>query len=143
MGIKERWKGFKPLPEDIKERVSNLAPVFQRGEVLLAYLFGSLTRREQGKDVDLAVLPGRENFAELRENIRKVLDTQRFDLVNLKSAPSLLKFEIIRDGTLIYKKDEVIENEFELCVLREYKDRAPVRKKQMEILKERTRKRWS
>ena len=58
MSIKERWRKFKPLPEDIRERVSNLNSLFEREGVLLAYLFGSLARQEECEDVNLAILPG-------------------------------------------------------------------------------------
>lgn len=40
MSIKERWRKFKPLPEDIRGRVANLSSLFEREGVLLAYLFG-------------------------------------------------------------------------------------------------------
>lgn len=143
MGIKERWKGSKPLPEDIGERILNLAPLLEREGVLLAYLFGSLAHGERGEDVDLAILSGRDNFVRLMERIYELLNTQRVDLVDLKTASPVLKLEVIRQGSLIYKRNDRTENEFELSVLREYKDRAPVRRKQMEILKARMERRWS
>jgi len=85
MAIKERWKRFKPLPEDIREKVSNLAPLFEGEGVLLAYLFGSLVRGE-GDDIDLAVLVNKDDLSNLRERIWEALGTQRLDLVNLNVA---------------------------------------------------------
>ena len=105
--------------------------------MLLAYLFGSLAEREGGRDVDLAVLPGKEDLGNLREKLWKSLGTQRLDLVNLKTASPVLRFEVVKNGILLYKKNDDVETAFELAVLREYKDTAYMRKKQANILKKR------
>lgn len=141
MGIKERWKRSKPLPEDIKERLLNLATVFKQEEILLVYLFGSLAEGGREEDVDLAVLPGKEDFTRLRGKLVDFLGTERIDLVNLREASPLLRFEIIKNGRLIYKVSDEMENDFELSTLREYKDTAYLRRKQAETLRERTQ-RW-
>lgn len=96
---------------------------------MLAYLFGSLAHGDTGQDVDLAILPGRKSLASLRQKLWQILDTQRLDLVNLKTAPPVLRFEIIKNGRLIYKRDENAENNFELATLKLYKDTAYLRKK--------------
>jgi len=56
MSIWERWRRFRPLPEDIQRRLTNLKPLFAKEGILLAYLFGSLCRGKDGEDVDLALL---------------------------------------------------------------------------------------
>jgi hypothetical protein len=43
---------------------------------------------------------------------------------------------------LIFKKDEPVENSFELSAIREYRDTAHLRKSQARVLEER-QKRWS
>jgi predicted nucleotidyltransferase len=95
MSIKERWRKFKPLPENTRERVANLGSLFEREGVSLVYLFGSLAKQERGEHVDLAILPGENNLADLRENISEALATERVDLVNLKIASPVLRFEIV------------------------------------------------
>jgi len=35
MSIKERWKRFEPLPKNIKERLANLKPLFDKDGILL------------------------------------------------------------------------------------------------------------
>lgn len=139
MSIKERWRRFKPPPANIKERLPGLKPLFQEKGIMLAYLFGSLVERGRGEDVDLAVLPEEGDLSELRQEISELLGTERLDLVNLKLASPVLRFQVIKTGILIYKKDNDIENNFEMAVLREYKDTAYMRKRQMEVLEERTR----
>lgn len=139
MSIKQRWHKFKPLPEDITGRLKKLNSLFEPEEVLLAYLFGSLAEKESGEDVDLAVLPAKDNFADLRSKLCEVLGTERLDLVNLKTASPLLRFEVIKSGRLIYKRDDEVENAFEMATMREYKDTAYMRRRQTRILEERTK----
>ncbi len=77
MGIKERWEGFAPLPEDIKSRLSILIPLFAKERILLAYLFGSLGKGEGGEDADLALLPKGKGLVGLREKIWELLGTHK------------------------------------------------------------------
>lgn len=141
MGIAEKWRGLRPLPDNIRERLALLATLFEEEEVLLAYVFGSFLHNEASADIDLAVLPGHRGLENLREKICETLSTQRVDLVNLKTASPLLRFEVLRTGSLIFKKNESVENGFELSVIREYRDTAHLRKVQAGILKDR-KKRW-
>ena len=142
MGIAEKWRGLRPLPTNIGERLSLLVILFEEADVLLAYLFGSFLHNEASADIDLAVLPGHKALEDLREKICEILSTQRVDLVNLKTASPILRFEVLSTGSLIFKKDEPIENSFELSVIREYRDTAHLRKSQARMLEER-QKRWS
>jgi len=144
MGIKERWKGSRPLPEysDIEDRLDTLGAIFERNGVILAYLFGSLVRSRRAHDIDLAVLmPGR-SLGDLRREVWDALGTERVDIVNLASTSIVMRFEIIRTGRLIYKMNSDVENRFEAAVMREYKDRAYLRRRQGEVLRERMRS-WS
>jgi len=136
MGIRERWQRFRPLPQDIKLRLSKLKSLFEKENILLCYIFGSSARRA-GEDIDLALLPQKASIVGLRKKICEILSTERVDLVNLRNASPLLRFEIISKGVLLYKRDDEIENNFELTTLREYKDTAYLRNKQVKILRER------
>jgi predicted nucleotidyltransferase len=60
VAIKERWKGFNELSPDIRRALDCLIPFFEREDVLLAYLFGSLAQGRDANDVDLAVLVDRQ-----------------------------------------------------------------------------------
>ena len=142
MGIAEKWRGLRPLPDDIRQRLGLLDTLFADADVLLAYVFGSFRHNETSADIDLAVLPGLRGLENLREKICETLSTQRVDLVNLKTASPILRFEVLRTGRLIFKKDEPVENSFELSVIREYRDTAHLRKSQARMLEER-QKRWS
>lgn len=142
MGIKERWRGYKPLPEDIKDRLQTLTTVFERNGVLLVYLFGSFVSSEKANDIDLAVLMKGETLADLRREVWDALGTERVDILNLKIESVVMKFEVIRSGRLIFKANSDLENRFEAAVMREYKDTAYLRRRQGEVLRERM-KSWS
>lgn len=136
MSVKERYIGHKSLPYDIQQRLASLPTLFQQEGVKLAYLFGSFAKNKMGQDVDLAVLYSGE-ISHLRQLLAEHLKTQRIDLVDLKPAPLSFKFAVLRDGKLIYKRNSIDENDFELEVLREYQDIQPIYEAQNEILKRR------
>lgn len=142
MGIPERWNRHKPLPQDIKTRAENLAPFFEGEGVLLAYLFGSLSgtgkkaQRTPG-DVDLAVLTRSGPAHVLKEALQEILDTDRLDLVDLRRASPVLRFEILSSGKPIYVSDENIRNRYEMETIQLYRDTEPMRRRQSAVLRER------
>lgn len=142
MGSPERWKRCSPLPHDIGERLERLAPLLEKKGVLLAYLFGSLAAKD-GKarrlpgDVDLAVLTRECAAWELKEALVECLGTDRLDLIDLRRASPVLRFEILRGGRPIYISDEVIRERYEMETLQLYRDTEPMRRRQREALKAR------
>ncbi len=142
MGIPERWKRHRPLPDDIEERLQSLASLLEKKGVLLAYLFGSLAAtgekalRPPG-DVDLAVLTRDGPAWELQEMLIESLGTDRLDLVDLRRASPVLRFEILCSSRPIYISDEEIRGRYEMETLHLYRDTEPMRKRQREALKER------
>ncbi|HNX40414.1 MAG TPA: nucleotidyltransferase domain-containing protein [Methanothrix sp.] len=155
----ERWKRHAPLPGDIKERLDSLAPILESGGVLLAHLFGSLAGvdssseegREWGKregepqprkgrppgDVDLAVLRRDGPAWEMEQALEEALGTDRLDLVDLREASPVLRFEVLRGGRLIYAPEEELRERFEMETLRLYRDTEPLRRRQRQALRER------
>ncbi|MEW6232653.1 MAG: nucleotidyltransferase domain-containing protein [Chloroflexota bacterium] len=142
MGIAERWEKFRELPPNIEQALGKLIPLFENEGVLLAYLFGSLSKGRAGHDVDLAILTGGTPVFRLREAISECLGTERVDLVDLRSASPVLCFEVIRTGRPLYVADELCRERFELATLHLYRDTAPLRRQQREYLKRRMA-RWS
>ncbi|MBM4051009.1 MAG: nucleotidyltransferase domain-containing protein [Planctomycetes bacterium] len=141
MGIPERWKRCTPVPPDINARLKSLTPIFQRFNVTLAYLFGSLADGRAADDVDLAVLtPG--GAEELRFAVTQALGTDRLDLLDLAAASPCWRFEVVSSGKLIYKRDDESENRFEHAALREYKDTAYLRRRHDAVLRQRIAE-WS
>lgn len=144
MSNPERWTRHRPLPQDIEKRLENLAPLFKKKGVLLAYLFGSLaqkgerlTRPRPPGDVDLAILTKEGPAYDLLEAIADVLGTDRLDLVDLRKASPVLRFEILRSGRPIYISDEDLRERYEMETIHLYRDTEPMRRRQREALKER------
>jgi predicted nucleotidyltransferase len=137
MSTAERWKHRPPLPADAPERVASLPALFARHGVALGYLFGSFARTgpQQANDIDLAVLPGATtDLWELRLAIGEHLATDRFDLVDLATAPSVARFEAIRAGRLLFRASPEIENSFERRTIAEYKDGEVRRARRLRLL---------
>ncbi len=104
---------------------------------MLAYLFGSLGRGEEGNDIDLAILVRDAPAFRLREAVVECLGTERVDLVDLQRASPVLRFEIIRTGRPIYIADENFQERFELATLHLYRDTQPLRRQQSSYLRRR------
>lgn len=104
---------------------------------MLAYLFGSLSRGIKGHDVDLALWVREAPAFRLREAIVESLGTERVDLVDLRCASPVLRFEILRTGRPIYVADEEFQERFELATLRLYRDTQPLRRQQRDYLRRR------
>ncbi|KAA3658078.1 MAG: nucleotidyltransferase domain-containing protein [Chloroflexi bacterium] len=139
MAISEKWQQFSPLPADIHDRLSQLTALFTGEGVLLAYLFGSLVNAGAAHDVDLALLLPLESKRpyHLRPAIIDILGTERIDIVDLRRASPVLKFEIIRSGNCLYASGDDQQFMFETAVIRQYQDTAVWRQHQQEILKAR------
>lgn len=144
MSNPERWAKYRPLPQDIERRLENLVPLFEEKGVMLAYLFGSLVQKGEKPsrprppgDVDLAILTKKGPAYDLLEAIVDVLGTDRLDLVDLRKASPVLRFEILRGGRSIYVSDEDLRERYEMETIHLYRDTEPMRRRQREALKER------
>ena len=114
--------GLDPSKKNVLEKLSD---VFERNGILLVYLFGSRARGEvhEESDYDFAVLFGRavdvleevELAVELADALGVPAD--RVDIVSLDKAGLDLAFKIIREGELVYARDEDTRRRFETRVL--------------------------
>lgn len=138
MAHPERWRRFEDLPADVRARLEELPDLLEARSVQLAYVFGSMADEgAEAGDVDLAILTGGEPAYTLRADVEEALGTQRLDLVDLRRASPRLRFHVVRDGRLIYARDDETLNRFELGTLHLYRDTAPLRRRHREILRER------
>lgn len=96
---------------------TDLSAIFTAEPVVVAYLFGSQARGDAGplSDVDVAVLleddlSSAEALAlrlRLIEAISRALHVERVDVAPLNNAPYLLQHRVIRDGHVLYCRDEL------------------------------------
>ena len=137
MSNPEKWRGFAPLPDDIQQALTNLPPRLAEAGVDLAYLFGSMVTGA-GQDVDIALLMADDAPAyPLREQVVAWLGTKRVDVVDLRLASPVLKFEVISNGRLLHTRTDDTQINFELATLREYQDTNYLRQTQEHLLRER------
>ena len=136
--MNEKWRCTGPIPTDIAQRLARLPALLAEAGVLLAYLFGSLAQQENGNDIDLALLlpPGAKPYR-LRDKLTNFLGTQRLDIVDLRRANNVLRFEIISTGRCLYAADDDLRLAFELDTVRIYHDREIPRRRQEALLQER------
>ena len=121
------------------ERIAELkAALGARGDVLVAYLFGSAARDEMrpDSDVDVAVLidqsvgsaPSRLTLASMRANLQADLQEavhRPVDLVVLNHASPDLVHRVLRDGVILVERDRSARIRFEVGARNEYFDVLP------------------
>jgi hypothetical protein len=105
--------------------------------VLLAQKGEKLSRPRPPGDVDLAILTKEGTVYELQEAIVDVLGTDRLDLVDLRKASPVLRFEILRSGRPIYISDDDLRERYEMETIHLYRDTELMRRRQRKVLKER------
>ena len=119
----------------IKEIKDKLAKYFStRPEVKVGYIFGSKAKGEENRlsDIDVAILIDEEKTAKnlsyrykakVLTELMGILRTQKVDLVILNESPLFLCFRVIRDGLILYSKDEIKRIQFEVKIMSQYLDR--------------------
>lgn len=111
----------------------SLAQYFRaQGSVQIAFLFGSQARDGAGplSDVDLAVLlddtVDPKNYfnykVEMTADLMGVLGRNNVDLVVLNQATPLLKYQVVRDGVVLFEKAGILTQDFVVLSLREFMD---------------------
>lgn len=123
--------------------------LFKKHNVKLAYLFGSRAKGEAApnSDFDIAALfeegDGHPDFFDktvyLKEDLREHFPAE-VDVTALNGAGSLLKYEAISHGQLLYAKDERFRIEYEVLSVNEYFDDKYIRDIYYHALEERIAK---
>jgi len=113
----------------------------KRGEVSLAFIFGSFAegRLNKESDVDIALLfrvePDISTLTDIMNWI-SVIVKRDVDIVVLNNASPIIRMQVLRKGRLLKKVDERIYCDFYLRTVKEYDDIKIIRRAQEEnILK--------
>lgn len=117
------------------ETKRQLARIFNKQEVVFAYLFGSQAKGTAGSlsDIDIAVyldedIAAAERFDLRLEVLGELTDlykTDQVDLVVLNDAPPLLAHRILKEGLLVFSDNEKIRLEYEVKAVLKYLDWKP------------------
>lgn len=101
--------------------------------IQLAFVFGSLVKGYYTKesDIDIAILfenkPDLNMILELKANLENAL-TNEVDIAILNDASPVLKMQVLKNGILIFKKNDMIYNKFFVDTINQYDDLKRVRK---------------
>ena len=113
-------------PEELTEAVRS--QTFSYPAILAVYLFGSHStgKAKPESDLDLAILlqPDQEDdfpVLELAVSLEKALG-RRVDLVILNRAGELLKYQVRRNGCLLYERDPRLRKQFEVRGRKSFED---------------------
>lgn len=111
-------------------------------QMAFAYLFGSQAsgRTNPMSDLDVAVYTEPaltlDKLLALQSDLMEATRMARLDVVDLRSAPPLLLYEIISAGHLLFTRDPDAVNRFERLALLRYMDTAYLRKVQGQYLRQ-------
>ncbi|MET1159624.1 MAG: HepT-like ribonuclease domain-containing protein [Thermoprotei archaeon] len=129
-----RYTVDKNIDPEIKDEEALIAKAREalekRSDILFAYIFGSrATGRYRDKsDIDIAIYTEKplrwREFVELALELEDSLGI-RVDLVDLRTAPLILAYEIISNGVVIIDRNREKRVEFETRILKEYLDLKP------------------
>jgi len=136
-----------PVP-DPRERIADLAASAREDpDIDLLYLTGGFGRGHPTplSDIDLAVLLSPSCADRFRKRLdlhatwSLLLRTDAIDIIVLNDASIALAFAAIRDGRIIFCRDEVVRVRFESGVFSRYQDMEHWRRIQREGLRRRIR----
>jgi predicted nucleotidyltransferase len=129
------WSGgltTKALEGGVVMLHKELASVFAKYNVLVAYLFGSQVEggADAMSDVDIGVVSdGRglslDDVLLLQADLGRLFRPARVDLILLENVSCTLAYQAIAKGKVVYSVSEELRTDFEEHVLRLYHDFAP------------------
>ncbi len=123
--------------------------LIQQRDVIAAYLFGSVARDQAShlSDVDIAVLLdpdlGLEESVERQLQLMVALDDfadREVQVTILNRASSLLAYQVVRDGILLYERNRLDRIAFEVRAMKIYFDVKPLLDFHSQVLLKRIRK---
>lgn len=131
------------MKQQIIETIRQIAKKYKF--IQAVYLFGSQAKNkaDANSDIDIAVLleddytekSGETKIKLYEELIKEGLDN--IDLVILNQASALLKYEVVKQNSLIYKKNDFDAASYQSLIIRKYLDFEYYLKKNQQKFKER------
>ena len=122
---------LSPLPEIFK----------QFPDIQAVYLFGSGASKTMNAESDLDLgIKGKEGIKDQQLDILTELARHGFchvDLVFMNTNDIFMKYEIVRQRKILYKKEEFEANSYYSLIMRQYEDFYPYLKVQREAFKRR------
>lgn len=136
------------LTEDKKEKLVNFFK--EREKVILVYIFGSQIKGKPSplSDIDIAIFLDEKLSKSERFDLRlyliakvcNILGSREVDLIVLNDVPPRLYFNVLKNGQILYSRDELKRIRSEVKVMSQYLDQKFYQDRHDRILLEQIRK---
>ncbi len=123
--------------EDVIRKIRNV--IEKDNSILFAYLHGSFLESNNYNDIDVAIylkqekgltpLVMQEKEFKLSSMLEQKYRNTRFDVRTLNLAPPSFKYQVIKNGLLLFTKDEERLTDFEMSTIPHYLDFSIYRKR--------------
>jgi predicted nucleotidyltransferase len=143
------WEMGKKLSKKLSF-LMNLKKILEKNDtILFAYLYGSYASNSilRGSDIDVAVYLKPSNIKEYLEKEKELtaslmaeLHNDKIDLRILNVLPLLLQYNILKEGKLIFIRDELERVDFETQVMIRFFELKPYLDEYKEMLSMRIKK---
>ena len=120
----------------IVEKVKN--KILELADIKLMILFGSMARNQanDNSDIDLGIiLEDINQVNRLKDEFQKLYFKRPVDLIILNNADPLLKYQVTREGKVLYEKQEEYYVSFVVKSFKEYCDTKKLRKLEEKYIK--------
>ncbi|MCX7694805.1 MAG: nucleotidyltransferase domain-containing protein [Caloramator sp.] len=139
-----KQKDLNEVVECINNKINILLEQF---DIKLVYIFGSYAKGTNTKnsDLDIAFLLGQYNFYDklnLISELVGIFNRDDIDVVILNDANSILKFQVIKYGKIVYMASEYEKVIFESKTMDEYMDMEFFRERQKQIMDITFKEKW-
>ncbi|SHF32456.1 type VII toxin-antitoxin system MntA family adenylyltransferase antitoxin [Caloramator proteoclasticus] len=139
-----KQKDLNEAVECINNKINILLEQF---DIKLVYIFGSYAKGTNTKnsDLDIAILLGEYtpyDKINLISELAGILNRDDIDVVILNDANSILKFQVIKYGKIVYKVSEYEKVIFESKTMDEYMDMEYYRNRQKQVMDITFKEKW-
>ena len=120
----------KALITGIEEQIKLIADELKRDEVDAIYLFGSYARGNAKpiSDIDICIITKRDVPKPVKEDILSN-SSKKVDISIFWDLPPMIRFRVLKEGKLLYKKDEIALQRVKIDTLKSYLELQPMIKR--------------
>ena len=137
--VSSRDAAFAPLPA---VRAAVIDVLAAEPSVAAAYVFGSVASESAGplSDIDVALLVSDAGEAaavcdRAMDALCRRLRTSRVDVLSLADAPVPLRYRVVRDGSLVLRRDAARLERFIVDTVLQYLDFQPLRERAFQVVR--------
>jgi len=132
-------KAYIISPENKNTLLNNMAGTLQENRAItFAYIHGSFLTEDTFRDIDIAVYldeqAARDKARHTRHEIALEMELEKifnypFDIRIVNNAPLSFRYNVLKNGRLLFSKDEDLSANFAARTMSDYVDFLPYRKR--------------